>query len=65
MISNLLTKLFQKRCPTCKAAVQVGAEGAVRRFGKWFCSKAHADKYEWKRSLDKAFTGTGCGGGLC
>lgn len=65
MLTNLLAKLFQRRCPICKAEVHEGAEGAVRRFGKRFCSGAHADTYERKRSLDKAFDRLGCGGGLC
>jgi len=54
MIANLLTRLFQKRCPICKVEVQETAEGVVQRFGRLFCSKAHADTYEWRRSLDKA-----------
>jgi hypothetical protein len=30
----------------CKQEVQAQGRGAVKRFGKWFCSTPHADLYE-------------------
>jgi hypothetical protein len=44
MLTNLFAGLFHKRCPLCKQEVQGSA--AVQRFGKWFCSKLHADLFE-------------------
>jgi hypothetical protein len=46
MLMNLVAGLFRKRCPLCKQEVQVQGRGAVKRFGKWFCSTLHADLYE-------------------
>jgi hypothetical protein len=46
MLTNLLGGLFRKRCPLCKAEIQRGGEGVVRRLGKLFCSQSHADTYE-------------------
>jgi hypothetical protein len=46
MLMNLFAGLFRKRCPLCKQEVQVQGRGAVKRFGKWFCSTLHGDLYE-------------------
>jgi hypothetical protein len=46
MLPNLLGGLFRKHCPQCKAEIQRGGEGVLRRLGKLFCSQSHADTYE-------------------
>jgi hypothetical protein len=46
MLINCFAGLFRKRCPLCRQEVQVQGDGAVQHFGKWFCSKVHADLYE-------------------
>ena len=46
MLTNLFAGLFHKRCPLCKQEAHAQGDGAVRRFGKWFCSELHADLYE-------------------
>jgi hypothetical protein len=46
MLINRFTGLFRRRCPLCKQEVSMQGGAAVQRFGKWFCSKAHADLYE-------------------
>jgi hypothetical protein len=48
MLMNRFAYLLRKHCPLCKEEVQEQGDGAVQRFGKWFCSKVHADLYEWK-----------------
>jgi hypothetical protein len=47
MLTNLLGGLVRKRCPLCKAEIPRGGEGVVRRLGKLFCSRSHADTYEY------------------
>jgi hypothetical protein len=46
MLTHFFASLFRKRCPLCKAEVHEQSTGAVQRFGKWCCSKEHADLYE-------------------
>jgi hypothetical protein len=46
MLTNLFAGRFHKRCPLCKQEVHAQGSGAVRRFGRWYCSKLHADLYE-------------------
>ena len=46
MLMHCFTGLFHKRCPFCKQEVQAQRGAAIQYFGKWFCSKAHADLYE-------------------
>jgi hypothetical protein len=46
MLMNRFTGLFRRRCPLCKQDVHTQGDAAAQRFGKWFCSKAHADLYE-------------------
>jgi hypothetical protein len=47
MLTNLFAGLFHRRCPLCKQEVPRPGSTAVQRFGKWFCSKRHADLYEF------------------
>jgi hypothetical protein len=46
MLLNRFIGLFRKRCPLCKQEVHEQGDAAVQRFGRWFCSKVHADLYE-------------------
>ena len=48
MLMHCFTGLFRKRCPLCRQEVQAHGDEAVQHFGKWFCSKMHADLYEWE-----------------
>jgi hypothetical protein len=48
MLMNRFIGLFRKRCPLCRQEVQEQGDEAVQHFGKWFCSKVHADLYEWE-----------------
>jgi len=43
---NCFAWLFRKRCPLCRQEVQAQGNEAVQQFGKWFCSKLHAERYE-------------------
>ena len=45
---NCFAGLFHKRCPLCRQEVHAHETQAVQHFGKWFCSKVHADLYEWQ-----------------
>jgi len=54
---------FGKHCSIC--GVDVAPEGAIRRFGKYFCSDSHAEIYTSKRlereaSADKESSRGGC-----
>jgi hypothetical protein len=46
MLINLFAGLFCKRCALCRQAVREQGDAAVQRFGKWYCSRLHADLYE-------------------
>jgi hypothetical protein len=46
MLMHCFTGLFRKRCPLCRQEVQAQGDETVQHFGKWFCSKVHADLYE-------------------
>ena len=45
---NCFAGLFRKSCPLCRQEVHAHETHAVQHFGKWFCSKVHADLYEWQ-----------------
>jgi hypothetical protein len=45
---NCFAGLFRKRCPLCRQEVHAHETQAVQQFGRWFCSKVHADLYEWE-----------------
>jgi len=48
MLMHCFAGLFRKRCPLCRQEVQAQGDEAVQHFGKWFCSKVHADLYEYE-----------------
>ena len=55
---NCFAWLFRKRCPQCRQEVQAQSDEAVQQFGKWFCSKVHAERYEWE--LNEALRAVHC-----
>ncbi len=58
MLMNCFAWLFRKRCPLCRQEVPAQGDEAVQHFGKWFCSKVHADRYECE--LDEALRTVRC-----
>ena len=58
MLLNFFTRHFHRRCPLCKHEVHEQGSNAVRRFGKWYCSEMHADRYELE--LYEALRATHC-----
>lgn len=40
----MVFQLFKTRCPVCK--MEVNKKAAINRFGKYFCSEAHAQRYQ-------------------
>jgi uncharacterized protein len=38
-----MLELFKKHCPLC--GIDVDKESGVKRFGKYFCSEEHANKF--------------------
>ena len=45
MVMNFFTKFFHKRCPLCKQKVYEQGDSAGPRFGQWYCSEMHADRF--------------------
>lgn len=55
--------LLQKHCPIC--GMDVDKNSGIKRFGKYFCSEDHANKYaEVKMTRDAERRDSG-GGGCC
>ena len=55
--------LLQKHCPVC--GMDVDKNAGIKRFGKYFCSEEHANKYAEVKMAQEREEDSRRGGGCC